>query len=952
MVKRMLIDATHPEETRVVVTSGNHLEEFDFETSTKKQLKGNIYLAKVVRVEPSLQAVFVDFGGKRHGFLAFGEIHPDYYQIPIADKKALLAEQAEFAEAAEPDAIEAEAVEPGPGEPQGPSPVAAETLDTDPFDIDRGYAGPDSPVDRDVPPPEDVPEGAAEGGGEILDPELAEGHGASNEQAGLSYVDREDDAPGVGLKKGDYEIVGGDDDEEIEEAARRRERRARQRYRVQEVIKRRQILLVQVVKEERGNKGAALTTYLSLAGRYCVLMPNSPRQGGISRKIANPADRKRLKGILDELSLPEGMAVILRTVAVERSKAETKRDTEYLLRLWDSVRELTLKSIAPTLVYEEANLIKRSIRDLYTKDIDEVLVEGEEGYRTAKDFMRMLLPSHAKKVKLSGDPSIPLFHHYQVESQLDAMHSPMVHLKSGSYIVIDSTEALVAIDVNSGRATRERNIEETAYKTNLEAAQEIARQLRLRDLAGLIVIDFIDMTGSRNQHMVEKRLKEAMQADRARIQIGKISPFGLLELSRQRLRPSLLEASTQRCPHCGGTGHIRSTESMALHVLRAIEEEGIRQRSAHLSLTIPTDVALYIFNQKRAMLTDIEARYNFQVFIVADDSLVPPHFQLDRLRAPAPGDKGKEGTQAIGSEGAMAGPGRAAASVVTEGAAGGEGTAERRRQTRRRRPKRPEEDAGARPAEAETEEEKTDEAAELATARGESAAEEPSVRKRRRRGKRGGRRRARKKDAAAAPTSDEAEAAPAEEGAEEGGQAALATTGEDAPAEASLRRGSFRAASAEASPAGDGEMAADAPPPPFDEPDTFADAKAPAAKPKRRRRAKAGKPAAFSDKARGDEAPGEDIKATDKPAAARRRRTARRRASKPAIEAAEAAPPWAQQQAARAAEGAADAATEETSKGDGAEQMGKGDGADEAGGIEAEGPGRPKRRGWWQRLME
>ncbi|MEE8123541.1 MAG: ribonuclease E/G [Alphaproteobacteria bacterium] len=934
MVKRMLIDATHLEETRVVVTSGNHLEEFDFETSTKKQLKGNIYLAKVVRVEPSLQAVFVDFGGKRHGFLAFGEIHPDYYQIPIADKKALLAEQAELAEAAESNAIEAEAVEPGPGEPEGRSPVAAETLDTDPFDIDRGYAGPDSPVDGDVPPPEDVPEGAAEGGGEILDPELAEGHGASNEQAGLSYVDREDDAPGVGLKKGDYEIVGGDDDVEIEEAARRRERRARQRYRVQEVIKRRQILLVQVVKEERGNKGAALTTYLSLAGRYCVLMPNSPRQGGISRKIANPADRKRLKGILDELSLPEGMAVILRTVAVERSKAETKRDTEYLLRLWDSVRELTLKSIAPTLVYEEANLIKRSIRDLYTKDIDEVLVEGEEGYRTAKDFMRMLLPSHAKKVKRSGDPSIPLFHHYQVESQLDAMHSPMVHLKSGSYIVIDSTEALVAIDVNSGRATRERNIEETAYKTNLEAAQEIARQLRLRDLAGLIVIDFIDMTGSRNQHMVEKRLKEAMQADRARIQIGKISPFGLLELSRQRLRPSLLEASTQRCPHCGGTGHIRSTESMALHVLRAIEEEGIRQRSAHLSLTIPTDVALYIFNQKRAMLTDIEARYNFQVFIVADDSLVPPHFQLDRLRAPAPGDKGKEGTQAIGSEGAVAGPGRAAASVVTEGAAGGEGTAERRRQTRRRRPKRPEEDAGARPAEAETEEEKADEAAELATARGESAAEEPSVRKRRRRGKRGGRRRARKKDAAAAPIADEAEAAPAEEG----GQAALATTGEDAPAEAS--------------PAGDGEMAADAPLPPFDEPDRVADVKAPAAKPKRRRRAKAGKPAVSSDKARGDEAPGEDIKATDKPAAARRRRTARRRASKPAIEAAEAAPPLAQQPAASAAEGAADAATEEMSKGDGAEQMGKGDGADEAGGIEAEGPGRPKRRGWWQRLME
>ncbi len=939
MVKRMLIDATHLEEIRVVVISGNRLEEFDFETSTKKLLKGNIYLAKVIRVEPSLQAVFVDFGGKRHGFLPFSEIHPDYYQIPIADRRALLAEQPELAESAEADAIGAGPVEPEPGEPQGPAPVAAEPLDGDPFDSARTHAGPDGPEGEGAPPLKGAPEGA---GGEILDPELAEGHGGQAEQAALSYLDGEDDAPGVAPRKGDYEIIGGEDELEIEEAERRRERRSRQQYRVQEVIKRRQIILIQVVKEERGNKGAALTTYLSLAGRYCVLMPNTARQGGISRKITNPGDRMRLKGILDELSLPEGMGIILRTVAVERSKAETKRDTDYLLRLWDSVRELTLKSIAPTLVYEEANLIKRSIRDLYTKDIDEVLVEGEEGYRTAKDFMRMLLPSHAKKVKHHRDPSIPLFHRQQVEGQLDAIHSPTVHLKSGSYIVIDATEALVAIDVNSGRATRERNIEETAYKTNLEAAEEIARQLRLRDLAGLIVIDFIDMTGSKNQHMVEKRLKEAMRADRARIQIGKISPFGLLELSRQRLRPSLLEASTQRCSHCGGTGHVRSTESTALHVLRAIEEEGIRRRSAELSLTVPTEVALYILNQKRGRLAEIEKHCDFRVFVVADDSLTPPHFRLDRLRAHAPGDKGKEGAQMIAAEAAEAGAGREAAGAETEGEAEGEGAAKRRRQTRRRRAKRPEEEhTGAPPAEAETEEEKADEAFPVAAAEGATAAEETPPRKRRRRGKRGGRRRSRKTAAAVAPTAAEAEAAPADDGARDVGQAALAATGSDASADASRGRRSSTAASVEAAPAEDGGMAADAPPA-LDEADTRADAKAPTARPKRRRRAKAGRPAASADRAGDDGAAGEDVEAEDKPAAARKRRTSRRRAAKPATEAADAASSPTDQDE-RAAAGGADAAAEDESKGDG---------ADAAGAIKSEGPARPKRRGWWRRPAE
>jgi ribonuclease E len=407
-------------------------------------------------------------------------------------------------------------------------------------------------------------------------------------------------------------------------------------YKIQEVIKRRQIMLVQVTKEERGNKGAALTTYLSLAGRYCVLMPNTDRGGGVSRKITNMADRKRLKGLVEDLQIPDGMGVIVRTAGSERSKAEIKRDCEYLVRLWDEIREHTLKSTAPALIYEEGNLIKRSIRDLYARDIDEVIVEGEDGYKTAKSFMRMLMPSHAKRVQPYRDPAIPLLHRFQVETQIDAIHSPVVQLKSGGYVVINQTEALVAIDVNSGRATRERNIEETALKTNCEAADEIARQLRLRDLAGLIVIDFIDMEENRNQVTVERRLKEAMRHDRARIQVGRISPFGLLEMSRQRLRPSIVEASTQPCPHCGGTGHIRSTESTALHVLRAIEEEGMRRRSAEISVAVPTSVALYILNQKRAMLAAAEHRYHFRVTVTRDDTLIPPNMRLERVRALTP----------------------------------------------------------------------------------------------------------------------------------------------------------------------------------------------------------------------------------------------------------------------------------------------------------------------------
>ncbi|HEV2548226.1 MAG TPA: Rne/Rng family ribonuclease, partial [Stellaceae bacterium] len=697
MAKRMLIDAAHPEETRVVVLNGHRLEEFDFETSTKKQIKGNIYLAKVTRVEPSLQAAFVEYGGNRHGFLAFSEIHPDYYKIPIGDRRAAEARDARTRElvedarqAAAADEIHAEsAAEEHRGDQGHHGPDDDEGSHPDVGEASHEAAGHDNePADDHEPPVAEAPAAAlpAESGhddrlygethggehhhaadeligGPILgapasaDPMMVgtahegetahhkgdtvgEAHPAAGE-FGEAYPPHEPVAEN-GMLGGEeptppaevIETVGGD---EMEEAPRPRTRPFRH-YKIQEVIKRRQIMLVQVTKEERGNKGAALTTFLSLAGRYCVLMPNTPRGGGVSRKITNTTDRRRLKDLMSDLDVPDGMGVIVRTAGSERSKAEIKRDFEYLLRLWDDIRDLTLKSTAPALIYEEGNLIKRSIRDLYTRDIEEVIIDGEEGHGTAKAFMKMLMPSHTKRIKLYRDPSVALFHRFQVENQIDAIHSPIVQLRSGGYIVINPTEALVAIDVNSGRSTKERNIEETALKTNLEAAEEIARQLRLRDLAGLIVIDFIDMEEHRNQGAVERRLKDAMRHDRARIQLGRISPFGLLEMSRQRLRPSLLEASTQPCPHCNGTGHIRSTESTALHVLRAIEEEGTRRRSAEISVAVPAAVALYILNHKRDALVHAEQRYGFRVTIGSDDTLVPPAFRLERLRALTPAE--------------------------------------------------------------------------------------------------------------------------------------------------------------------------------------------------------------------------------------------------------------------------------------------------------------------------
>ena len=622
MAKKMLIDATHPEETRVVVVDGNKVEEFDFETVNKRQLAGNIYLAKVTRVEPSLQAAFVEYGGNRHGFLAFAEIHPDYYQIPVADRKALIEEERAMARAEEEEdnrrqrrrpsrpQAKAEKVRTEDAVAEGPSGMDVVDLGEDEEHVEAAassaehdhHHGDDDGHDHDHP---------HEG-------EAANGNGERPYRA-MDHASDTDD-----------EIESIAEEDVAEEIAQPRRPRAR-RYKIQEVVKVRQIMLVQVVKEERGNKGAALTTYLSLAGRYCVLMPNTARGGGISRKITVAADRKKLKEIAQEIEVPEGAGLIIRTAGAKRTKPEIKRDYEYLMRLWEQIRELTLKSIAPAKIYEEGDLIKRSIRDLYSREIDEVLVEGEGGYRTAKDFMRMIMPSHARQVVRHNDAT-PLFAKYQVEGYLAGMFNPVVQLKSGGYIVIGVTEALVAIDVNSGRATKEGSIEDTALKTNLEAADEVARQLRLRDLAGLIVIDFIDMEERRNNAAVEKRLKDKLKTDRARIQVGRISGFGLLEMSRQRLRPGMLESTTQACSHCHGTGLIRSDDSMALTVLRALEEEGTRKRSKEVLLKAPVGIVNYLINQKREHIALIEARYGMSVRVEADPMLVSPDYVMEKLK--------------------------------------------------------------------------------------------------------------------------------------------------------------------------------------------------------------------------------------------------------------------------------------------------------------------------------
>lgn len=740
MGMRMLIDATHPEETRVVVVKGTRLEEFDYETSTKQVNKGNIYLARVTRVEPSLQAAFVEYGGNRHGFLAFSEIHPDYYQIPIADRQALLAQQAEeearAAEAEEAELAAEEARKASRRRDKQQSAEASEesddhqddgveTVDGDFETVEEIKADDVAPVADAAAEPEAAPVAetapavapVAETAAESPTAEMPAAEASAGQPAYWNVPHVAEPVPTVsapveGAGEGgeetgeddhgeEAEAKDGKGDDHQEDSRRRRRASAFRRYKIQEVIKRRQIMLVQVVKEERGNKGAALTTYLSLAGRYCVLMPNTARGGGISRKIQSQADRKRLKAITAELDIQDGMGVIVRTAGMERSKPEIKRDFEYLLRSWDSIRERTLESSAPALIYEEAGLIKRSIRDLYSDQIDEVIVEGEEGYRFAHDFMQMLMPNHAENVKQYQD-KIPLFTRYQVEQQLDAMFSPTVQLRSGGYIVINPTEALVSIDVNSGKSTREHNIEETAYKTNLEAAEEVARQLRLRDLAGLVVIDFIDMEENRNIRKVEQKLKECLRNDRARIQVGRISGFGLLEMSRQRLRPSLLESSTMPCPHCQGRGYVRSIESTALTVLRAIEEEGIRDRSAEITVSTSAEVALYLLNHKRDRIGDMERRYVMRVILAADSSLVPPDFRIERSKTRQPGEVSRpdvvqrdtqrpitqESAYAEDDDVAESGDEVQADEAVAESVGseeGGEGDGRRRRRRRRRR---------------------------------------------------------------------------------------------------------------------------------------------------------------------------------------------------------------------------------------------------------------------------
>ncbi|QJF51057.1 Rne/Rng family ribonuclease [Roseobacter ponti] len=719
MAKKMLIDATHAEETRVVVVDGNKVEEFDFESENKRQLAGNIYLAKVTRVEPSLQAAFVDYGGNRHGFLAFSEIHPDYYQIPVADRLALMEEERAFAEAqkAKEDDEEkpkrrsrsrsrsrSKAESAANDDATTSKDVESDQIDgmeTIDLDDEEGSSPMERVAETPVEEPSDDPETTADATDGNDD---AAGEDAAGEDLAPAGEDddEEDDKPrkaDASAKDDTIESVADDDDQEDIRPARKPRPR---RYKIQEVIKVRQILLVQVVKEERGNKGAALTTYLSLAGRYCVLMPNTARGGGISRKITNAADRKKLKEIANEIEVPQGAGLIVRTAGAKRTKAEIKRDYEYLQRLWEQIRELTLKSIAPAKIYEEGDLIKRSIRDLYNRDIDEVFVEGERGYRIAKDFMKMIMPSHAKNVKLYAE-GLPLFARYQVESYLASMFNPTVQLPSGGYIVIGVTEALVAIDVNSGRATKEGSIEQTATKTNLEAAEEVARQLRLRDLAGLIVIDFIDMDERKNNAAVEKRMKDKLKTDRARIQVGRISGFGLMEMSRQRLRPGMIEATTQPCHACHGTGLIRSDDNLALSIIRQIEEEGTRKRSREVLVKAPVGIANFLMNHKREHIAQIEGRYGLSVRIEGDPTLVSPDFSLEKFKTATRVvravehvvsvdtslmdeiDAGEDEVEAVADE-APAAPGAAAPQNDgdRDGDGDGEGKPKRRRRRRRR----------------------------------------------------------------------------------------------------------------------------------------------------------------------------------------------------------------------------------------------------------------------------
>ncbi|WP_210359215.1 MULTISPECIES: ribonuclease E/G [Sphingomonas] len=897
MTTRMLIDARHREETRVAVVKNNRIEEFDFESAERKQLKGNIYLAKVTRVEPSLQAAFVDYGGNRHGFLAFSEIHPDYYQIPKEDRDALLREEAEHA--AEEAALRAE------------------------------HDGDDEEFEGD--------------------------HDAADDHGDDDHDDHADDAEATGTSK---RPRGNGNDDQVE-ALRQRRMNLRRRYKIQDVIRRRQVLLVQVVKEERGNKGAALTTYLSLAGRYCVLMPNTSHGGGISRKISNAADRKRLKSIMADMQLPSSMGCIVRTAGLQRTKTEIKRDFDYLARLWDGIRETTLHSSAPALIYGDSDLIKRAIRDIYNREIDEVIVEGEDGYRHAKDFMKLLMPSHARRVKQYAD-AVPLFQRAHVEDQLAAMYNPVVQLKSGGYLVINPTEALVSIDINSGRSTREHNIEQTATATNLEAAKEIARQLRLRDMAGLVVIDFIDMDNGSNVRKVEKAMKEALKDDRARIQVGRISSFGLMEMSRQRLRTGVLEASTRQCPHCEGTGLVRTASSAGLSALRLIEDEAARGRGSILTLRASQEAAVYVLNKKRADIAEIEDRYGVTVEILPDreeegarmsvEASGPPPTHAPKIEPlvedldddlPEDIEEEFDEEEEVEAEAET----RAPREDRAEGEDGDGRRGRRRRRRGRGRGRRDEQGeqqddgVGATPATGDAEQDADDagddEAETLAREDVEDAAvAEGQGEKRRRRGRRGrrGGRRSAEGTVEANENAEAAEAAAPElEPIVEAGDAGPVTTGldapatepvEDAPAEAprTRRRPRARKAAAPATEPATTEQPVAEPAPATLE--VGAEAEAPA-KPKRTRKKAA--PAAAEPVA---DAPAEA--ATE--AAPKPKRTRRKAAPAAVTEESSSAEAVAAPADAPAAEPAADAAAAD---------------AEAAAGESTDTP----RRGWWQRTF-
>lgn len=898
--KRMLVDAIHPEETRIVVTSGNRLDEFDFESATRRQLRGNIYLAKVTRVEPSLQAAFVEYGGNRHGFLAFSEIHPDYYQIPVADREALLRD---------------------------------EEHDDDNHDDNHDEA------ETEISLPEGVTEPDAE-----TDPQ---------ETDDASHIEQ---AP---ANSEPVESIGGADAlEEVPE--RRRQSPNRRHYKIQEVIKRRQVMLVQVVKEERGNKGAALTTYLSLAGRYSVLMPNTARGGGISRKITNAADRKRLKEITSDLEVPQGMGVILRTAGASRTKAEVKRDFEYLMRLWESVRSLTLKSQAPCLVYEEGSLIKRTIRDLYNKEIDEVFVAGDNAYREAKDFMKMIMPSHAKNVKPYTEDQ-PLFSKYNIESQLDQMFSPTVTLPSGGYIVINPTEALVSIDVNSGRSTKEHNIEDTALQTNLEAAEEVSRQLRLRDLAGLIVIDFIDMMENRSNRAVERKLKDCLKDDRARIQVGRISHFGLMEMSRQRIRFGVVESSTHKCPICDGTGLVRSTESLALMIMRHIEDHVLRRQGQSINVRVPVEVALYILNFKRETLTALEIRNQLSITITADSKMTGSQFTIEkgetRVIAYSEVERATEHVRVdsaviddeVEEDVAEETEDEEAEERPAAEASEGEGGRRRRRRRRRggdrgddngqRQPHRAAQEASVE-GEAGDDESEGDEDEDAPRSAGEATSDE-EPRKRRRRGRRGGRRNRRDGE-------ENGERAPAQAGeADAAATDAVSGDAEEAPAPV------VAAEAAEPVVAAVTEAAAEA------APAEVAAEPVVAEKPKRAPRAR--KKATETAEA----APAEAVVATEEaPAAADAEEKPKRkpRARKPKAEAVEAAPADAVVEAAAPAEApaAAEPAAPEAEKPKRAPRARKELPAEgvvvSSSAPKEEADGEPtdppkKKAGWWQRRL-